>query len=133
MKDQDQKTNPGTPPAPPALADAAPPPAPPLAGTDPEATPSHGPRIVTADIEQAIGLAQYIHYYRVPHTTTTICAVTLANGFTVVGKSAAVSKVNFSTETGQKVALEHVREQLWELLGFRLKQALYDGPVAHRP
>ena len=54
--------------------------------------------------------------------------MTLANGFKVMGYSAPVSDENFNETIGEAVALSKVRDQLWELLGFRLKQAIYEGP-----
>lgn len=85
------------------------------------------PRITPEDIDYAIESARQVHCHRVPDTTTTIVAVTLGNGFTVIGKSAAVSPENFDEEVGVQVAMDDVRDQLWELLGFRLKQALWEG------
>ena len=86
-----------------------------------------GPRITPEDIDMAIALAKDVQYHRFPYTTVTVCCVTLSNGFCVVGKSAAVSMSKFSMDTGMSVALEDVKSKLWELLGFRLKQALYEG------
>lgn len=91
-----------------------------------EATKSYS-KVTPEDIEFAIAHANQVHYHRVPDTTTTIVAVTLGNGFTVIGKSAAVSPENFDEEIGRQVAMDDVRDQLWELLGFRLKQALWEG------
>jgi len=87
------------------------------------------PRVTPEDIDMAVELAKHVHYYRVPYTTTTICAVTLPNGFTVIGTSAAVSEENFDINKGREVALDKVRDKLWELLGFRLKQAIFEGPI----
>jgi len=92
-----------------------------------------GPRIKLVDIEQAIELAKRVDYYRFPHTSVTVCCVTLSNGFKVVGYSAAVSDENFDAEIGRVVALGKVKDNLWELLGFRLKQALFEGPAEDRP
>jgi len=97
-----------------------------IGGATPEAAPSKA-RVTSEDIEFALAHATKVYYHRIPDTTTTICAVTLTNGFTVVGKSAAVSPENFDENIGRDVAMDNVRDQLWELLGFRLKQALYEG------
>ena len=50
----------------------------------------------------------------------------LDNGFCVVGKAAAVSAKNFDDEVGRRVALDDVRNQLWQLLGWRLKEGMFD-------
>jgi Phage protein (N4 Gp49/phage Sf6 gene 66) family len=54
----------------------------------------------------------------------TICVLVLKNGFTVVGKSACASAANFNAELGAKIARNDAREQLWPLLGFRLRDSL---------
>lgn len=86
-----------------------------------------GPHITPADIDMEIATAKAIQYHRFPYTTVTVCCVTLSNGFSVVGKSAAVSSENYDFEIGCRVAREDAENQLWELLGFRLKQALFEG------
>lgn len=93
----------------------------------------NAPRVTPADIDAAIEHATQVYYHFIPNTTTTICAVTLSNGFVVIGKSAAVSDENFDADIGMQVALDDVKEKLWELLGFRMKQALFEGPVSKRP
>ena len=85
-----------------------------------------GPRVTEEDIDLAIALAKDIQYHRFPHTTLTVCCVTLSNGFCVTGQSAAVSLVNFDIDIGMSIALDEVKNKLWELLGFRLKQALFE-------
>ena len=92
--------------------------------------PDRGPRITTTDIDMAIATAQRVDFYRFPYTSVTTCCVVLANGFAVVGYSAAVSPENYDMEIGRRCAMEDVENKLWELLGFRLKQALFEGPVA---
>lgn len=86
-----------------------------------------GPRITPHDVDMEMTLARDTQFHRFPHTTTVVCCVTLSNGFSVVGKAAAVSEENFDYDIGCRVAREDVENQLWELLGFRLKQALHDG------
>jgi len=91
------------------------------------------PRVTPHDIDYAIASAKQVYFCIVPNTTTTVCAVTLGNGFVVIGTSSAVSKENFNQELGESVALDKVRDKLWELLGYRLKQALWEGPVKGDP
>lgn len=54
----------------------------------------------------------------------TICVLVLKNGFTVVGKSACASPENFNQETGRRIARENAVDQVWPLLGFRLRDEL---------
>ena len=63
-------------------------------------------------------------YYVFPGTTTTICMLTLRNGFSTIGESAAVSLENFDEEIGRKIARESARSKIWVLEGYLLKQKL---------
>lgn len=54
----------------------------------------------------------------------TICTLVLKNGFTVVGKSACASPANFNAELGHKIARQDAVNQIWPLLGFRLRDQL---------
>lgn len=92
-----------------------------------------GPRITPADIDMEMATAKAVQFYRFPYTTVVVCCVTLSNGFCVTGTAAAVSAENFDYAVGCRVAKEDVENKLWELLGFRLKQALYEGAVPDRP
>ena len=65
-------------------------------------------------------------YYVFPGTTTTICRLTLVNGFSTIGEAAAVSLENFDEEIGRKVARENARDKIWVLEGYLLKQKLYE-------
>ena len=79
------------------------------------------PRLTPDLIDSKI---EYCEYFRVTNTTVTICAMVLKNGFTVVGKSAAVSTDNFDAELGKKIARDDAREQIWSLEGYLLKEKL---------
>lgn len=54
----------------------------------------------------------------------TFCVLVLRNGFTVVGQSACASPENFDAEVGRMVSRENAMEQMWPLLGFRLRDQL---------
>lgn len=62
-----------------------------------------------------------------PLELLTICVLVLRNGFTVVGHSACVSAENFDADIGRRVARANAVEQLWPLLGFRLRDKLASG------
>ncbi|ABE45641.1 Gp49 family protein [Polaromonas sp. JS666] len=79
------------------------------------------PRLTPADIDKVIvGEA----YHRFPGTTLTVCALTLRNGFTATGESAAVSLENFNEEMGRKIARENARDKVWLLEGYLLREKL---------
>ena len=68
-------------------------------------------------------------YYVFPGTTTTICRLTLKNGYSTIGESAAVSLANFDEEIGRKVARENARDKIWVLEGYLLRQKLFEGGI----
>lgn len=57
----------------------------------------------------------------------TFCVLVLRNGFTVTGESACASPENFDAEIGRKIARANAIEQVWKLLGFRLRDRLHNG------
>ena len=59
-----------------------------------------------------------------PDGRTTVCQLTLDNGFTVEGTSACVCKENFDAQMGQSLARERAISEVWKLLGFRLADQL---------
>lgn len=61
-----------------------------------------------------------------PLDRITICVLTLKNGFTAVGvNEGPVSAENFNADLGREYAREHALEKLWLVLGYQLKEALY--------
>ena len=77
----------------------------------------NAPRLTPAMIDATIVAEAY---YIFPGTTVTICLLTLQNGFSVVGQSAAASAANFDVEIGQKIARANAREKIWQLEGYLL-------------
>lgn len=55
----------------------------------------------------------------------TFCVLVLRNGFTVTGESACASPENFDAEIGRKIARQNAEAKIWPLLGYQLKQRLY--------
>lgn len=80
------------------------------------------PRLTPADIDAAIVHAQY-HVF--PGTTVTVCCITLRNGYSTVGESAAVSLGNFDEQIGREVAYANARNKIWALEGYLLKEREY--------
>ena len=79
------------------------------------------PRITPAQIDAAIAGEAY-HVF--PGTTLTVCALTLRNGFQVVGESACASPENFDAELGRKIARDNARGKIWALEGYALRNKL---------
>ena len=78
-------------------------------------------RVTIEDIEHEIADESYHHF---DGTTVTVCLLILKNGFTVVGKSACCSMKNFDEQKGREYAREDAVNQMWTLLGFRLRDEL---------
>lgn len=56
---------------------------------------------------------------------TTICQLTLLNGYTVIGTSACVDASNYNSALGNKIAKEDAVDKIWQLEGYLLKEKLY--------
>ena len=68
-------------------------------------------------------------FFILPATTTTICQLTLQNGFVVVGTSACIDKNSFSKEIGEQEAYKNALDKVWELEGYLLKQRLHEKAI----
>lgn len=54
-----------------------------------------------------------------------VCILVLQNGFTLIGKSAPASAENFDADLGRKLAYEDAVRQCWPLMGYELRERLY--------
>lgn len=81
----------------------------------------NAPRLNPQHIDDTIKREAY-HVF--PGTTLTVCALTLKNGFHVVGESAAASPENFNEEIGRKIARDNARGKIWALEGYLLRSKL---------
>lgn len=77
-------------------------------------------RVTLAQIEDKIVERDFV----VHDGLLTLCLVTMANGFVVVGKSAPASPENFDAEKGRTFAYEDAVRQLWPLEGYALRERL---------
>jgi Phage protein (N4 Gp49/phage Sf6 gene 66) family len=69
-----------------------------------------------------------VRYSIIPDTTTTICAITMINGFVVTSSSACIDPAAFDRKTGEEIAYENALEKIWDLEGYLLKERIYqDG------
>ena len=64
-----------------------------------------------------------------PLDLLTFCILVLKNGFTVVGKSAVASRENFDSQIGRNVARADAINQMWPLMGYELKERLYQDAL----
>lgn len=66
-------------------------------------------------------------YFNIPGTTTTICYLTMQNGFTILGQSACVDPNEYNAATGEKYAYENAIEKIWQLEGYLLAERRYQA------
>ena len=81
----------------------------------------NAPRLTPDMIDATIVSEQYHVFHG---TTLTVCALTLRNGFIVVGESAAASPENFDQAIGRKIARENARNKIWAFEGYLLREKL---------
>jgi hypothetical protein len=83
---------------------------------------------VTANTVTLQGLRDKIKgatYTLMPNGRTTICQLTLENGFTVEGQSACVHKSIYNRALGEKYAYDDALENCWKFEGYLLAERLY--------
>lgn len=81
----------------------------------------NAPRLTPDAIDAAISGEAY-HVFE--GTTLTVCCLTLRNGYTVIGESAAASPENFDEEVGRAIARRNARDKIWALEGYLLREKL---------
>jgi hypothetical protein len=82
------------------------------------------PRLTPDDIHAVITDESYC---LLENTTTTICYLTLQNGFVVTGESACISPENFDQKIGCEVAYKQALGKIWMLEGYLMKQRIYEA------
>lgn len=85
--------------------------------------PGEAPRVDKATILNLIVGEKYV---RMPDGRTTICELTLLNGFTVRGESSCVFVENFDEDIGRSIAKEAAVGKVWQLEGYLLAQRHYE-------
>lgn len=85
---------------------------------------------VTEDDVMAAILHEETTFTVLPDGVTTICQLTLDNGYTVNGQSACVDPANFDQNTGRKYSYDDAMRKVWPLLGFRLADLKYEAAAA---
>lgn len=80
-----------------------------------------GKKLSEADIDRVI-VSSAMHRMT---ERTTVCVLTLANGFEVLGQSACADAASYNQKEGEHWAYQSARGKIWELEGYRLREALY--------
>ena len=81
------------------------------------------PKITQEDVDNSIIKEEYFRLGE--DSTTTVCQLTLYNGFTVRAESSCVSPKNFDEEIGRSIALNEAKQKVWPYLGFKLMDNLF--------
>lgn len=80
-------------------------------------------KLTKDDLMKRVVKTQHQHLGR----KTTICLLTLHNGFEIVGSSAPADVDNFDAEEGKRIAYEDGIDQLWQLEGYLLAEKVHTG------
>ncbi len=86
------------------------------------------PRITPDDLKANIVDTEIVKHVSKSGQVLRWAILTTASGFAVVGKpSCAASAENDDADIGQKIAVENSTEELWPLMGYELKQRLFEA------
>lgn len=67
-----------------------------------------------------------VTYTLLPNGRTTICQLTMENGFTIEGSSACVDPKEYNQFLGEKYAYEDALSNVWKFEGYLLAEKLYE-------
>ncbi len=81
----------------------------------------NAPRLSPAHIDAQIAGEEY-HVFS--NRRTTVCMLTLQNGYAIIGESSAVHADNFDEELGRKISRDNARSKIWALEGYLLRSRL---------
>lgn len=96
----------------------------PLAGTDSTIGSRDKSKVTMQDILDKI---KGVTYTLLPNGRTTICQLTMQNGFTIEGDSACVSAANYKQADGEKYAHEKAVDNAWAFEGYLLAERLHQA------
>ena len=83
-------------------------------GNDMEETKAPAGAITLEHLESLIAKKEFF----TAGVKTTVCLLTLKNGFEIIGTSACVNAKDYSQEIGARFALQRAFDKLWELEGY---------------
>lgn len=85
------------------------------------------PHVTTNDLKANIAHTEIVKHVSVTGQVLRWAILTTKNGFAVTGKpSCAVSSENDNADIGEKIAIENAEDELWALMGYALKQKLFE-------
>lgn len=84
----------------------------------------------TVTLNDILDKVKHVSYTLLPNGRTTVCQLTLENGFTVEGQSACVDKANYNKALGEKYAYEDAINNVWKFEGYLLAEEMYQRSKA---
>jgi len=83
-------------------------------------------RVTLSDIQDKI---KHVSYAVLPETTTTLCVMTMKNGYVVLGTSACADPSMFNKAVGEQYSYGDAIEKLWPLEGYLLREEMFGKGV----
>lgn len=84
-------------------------------------------KLTLEEIQHTIKSVNYHHIGK----KTTVCLITLKNGYEIVGTSGCVDPENYDAGIGEKIAYENAQNKIWELEGYVLQEKLFGERIKH--
>lgn len=85
------------------------------------------PRVTPEDLKANITNIEIVKHVSVTGQVLRWAILTTQNGFAVTGKpSCSVSSENDDPSIGKRIAVENAESELWALMGYALKQKLFE-------
>lgn len=81
-------------------------------------------KVTKEQIQDILDNSEYETFHRVFGKQCLVVAK-LPNGFTIVGESACVDPNNYDEQIGFNLAVERIKNRIWELEGYNLQNQLY--------
>jgi hypothetical protein len=78
-------------------------------------------KVTLSDMQDKI---KEVIYMVLPETTTTVCIMTMKNGYSVLGTSACVDHASFNKALGEQYSYNNAIDKLWPLEGYLLADQL---------
>lgn len=93
------------------------------------------PRLSPGDLNANIAHTEIVKHVSHSGQVLRWAVLTTRNGFAVTGRpSASVSAENDDADIGVQVAVANARQELWPLMGYQLREQLYQmQQPAHHP
>lgn len=80
------------------------------------------PRVTEEHIDSLIEDVDYLY-----SGTTTVCLITVRNGFRFIGTSTPADPTNYDKQVGERYAYENAFKQIWTHEGYLLREILFQA------